>query len=50
MEEEEGNFAVIKGEKTAMFYSSIGGNTDIISFLLCRTVASCNLILLKYCI
>ena len=32
--------AVTKGEKMEMFY--IGGNTDIISFLLCKTVGNCN--------
>ena len=40
------NSAVTKGEKMEMFY--IGGNTDIISVLLCRTVIV-TLILLKFC-
>ena len=41
--------AVTKGEKTKMFY--IGGNIDIISFLLCRIVIiAVALILLKSCI
>ena len=39
--------AVTKGEKMEMFH--ISGSTDIISFLLCRTVIV-TLILLKFCI